>query len=204
MSEKNDLFPTILPIGETLVSLDIIEKKFICNLHACKGGCCVDGDSGAPLETEELSLLKKHYRKIKPFLTEEGRKAIHQQGLYVLDVEGDKTTPLVDKKHCAYVVFEKGIASCGIEKAYEAGAIDWQKPLSCHLYPIRIKKYPDFSAVNYHQWEICEPARILGEQQGVPIYQFLKAPLIRKFGSEWYETLNEIAGEYLKHKGEGA
>ncbi len=193
MPPKKQELPTMFQIEDTIVSLDILEKKFICNLHACLGACCVQGDSGAPLEQNELAVLTENYSIIKNFLNPDGIMAIEEQGVYVLDIEKEHTTPLVDKKHCAYVVFQNNTAFCGIEKAYEAGLINWRKPISCHLYPIRIKTYETFTAVNYDHWDICKPALVLGEKQGVPLFQFLKEPLIRRFGANWYLTLSEIA-----------
>jgi len=186
-------------IGNTLVSEEVLTEQFICNLSKCKGICCVQGDAGAPLNEDELSILKNIYPKIKPFLRVEGIESIEKQGEFVEDQDGEYLTPLVNGKECAYVIFdEKGITKCGIEKAYETGIIDYKKPISCHLYPIRIKKYRNFEAVNYDEWEICSDACALGKELKVEVYKFLKEPLIRKYGEKWFEELELIAEHYSK------
>lgn len=190
----------MLQIGDTLVSLDLIEKHFVCHLSRCKGACCVQGDSGAPLDDDELQLLEDSYPEVKPYLREESIVAIEQNGLWKVDSDGDKVTTLIDNKECAFVVFEKGVATCGIEKAYLDGRIKYRKPVSCHLYPVRLTKYSSYVAVNYHEWEICRPALKLGSKHGVPLFVFLKEPLIRKFGEEWYQELELSAREYIKYK----
>jgi hypothetical protein len=183
----------MLSLHHTLISDDIIEKNFVCELNQCKGACCVEGDSGAPLEPEEILILKEIYPLIKPYLTDKGMEAIELEGTSVKDMDGDWTTPCVDKnKACAYAVFENGKALCGIEKAYADGVIGFQKPISCHLYPIRLTHYPELDVLNYDRWNICSPACALGDQLKVPVYQFLKSPLIRKFGQEWYDDLEKI------------
>lgn len=180
----------MIEIQDVLVHEDLIKENFVCNLNKCKGICCVEGDSGAPLEISETAILKDIYPKIKHLLSEKGIKAIEEQGEYVTDVDGDLTTTCVDgNKECAYVLFENGITKCGIEKAYELGLVDWQKPISCHLYPIRITKYPEFEVLNYDRWHICHDACTFGRELKVPVYQFLKTPLIRKYGAEWYQEL---------------
>ncbi|MEY8849737.1 DUF3109 family protein [Psychroserpens sp. XS_ASV72] len=184
-------------LGKTIVSEDIIEKDFICNLSACKGACCVDGDAGAPLEAKEAKILEDIYPKVKPFLREKGIKAIEEQGTYIKTTYGELETPLIDGAECAYVIFdEHNTALCGIEEAYNQGEVTWKKPLSCHLYPIRIKGYSEFSAVNYEKWEICDDACTLGKELQVPVYKFVKEALIRKFGEDWYAQLEKIAENY--------
>ncbi|WP_142784854.1 DUF3109 family protein [Changchengzhania lutea] len=181
-------------IGKTIVSEDIIKKDFMCNLSACKGACCVDGDAGAPLEKDEAKILEAIYSKVKPFLRKAGIAAIEAQGAYTTSDDGELETPLINGADCAYVIFdEKQIALCGIEEAYNQGEIDWKKPLSCHLYPVRVKDYSEFSAVNYHQWEICDDACALGKELQIPIYKFVKEALIRKFGEDWYMELEKVA-----------
>lgn len=183
-------------LGKTIVSEDIIEKEFVCNLSACKGKCCIDGEAGAPLEEKELQILMDIYPKVKPFLRPEGIAAIEDQGLFITN-EGDYETPLIDEKDCAYVIFdEKNTAKCGIEEAYNQGKIKWKKPISCHLYPIRIMDYSEFSAVNYHKWPICDDACTLGSALQVPVYKFVKEALIRKFGKNWYAELEKVAEQY--------
>ncbi|HEX5003359.1 MAG TPA: DUF3109 family protein [Bacteroidia bacterium] len=181
-------------VGETIVSGDLLEKRFVCDLTACKGACCVAGESGAPLEKEELPILKRIYNKVKPFLTEEGKKAIAAYGTHMVDSDGDYVTPLVNGDlECAYTVFENGVAKCGIEKAWEAGAVSFRKPVSCHLYPVRIDVRKNMVAVNYHKWDICKAACSLGKKLDVPVYKFLREPLIRRFGRHWYSELEETA-----------
>ncbi len=189
-------------VGEVLVSDDIREKEFVCNLEKCKGACCVEGDYGAPLEEDELEILKKIYPKIKSYLTKEGISAIEEQGTHVVDPDGDYSTPVIDGRECAYAHYdEKGILKCGIEEAHKDGKIKFKKPISCHLYPIRITKKKDFEAVNYHKWHICSPACTLGKQLQVPLYKFLKDPLIRKYGEKWYDELVRVVEEVKEVKG---
>ncbi|MBB1542004.1 MAG: DUF3109 family protein [Flavobacteriaceae bacterium] len=194
----------MIQIDDKLISEDLFSEEFVCNLAKCKGICCVDGDAGAPLDEDETKILDEIYPKIKSYLRPEGIQAIEEQGTYTLDFEGDLVTPLVNNAECAYVIFdEKGYTKCAIEKAYEDGVIDWQKPISCHLYPIRITEYSNFSAINYHEWDICSDACTLGKELGVKVYQFLKKPLIRKYGEEFYQTLSEAAEEWEKEFGKG-
>jgi hypothetical protein len=150
----------MIQIDDKLISEDIFSEEFVCNLTKCKGACCVEGDVGAPLDKDELEILDSIFDKIKPYLTQEGIKALEEQGTWTTDPsDGMYVTPMVEDRECAYVTFdEKGITKCGIEKAYEDGAIDWQKPISCHLYPIRITEYSTFSALNYHEWSVCSDA----------------------------------------------
>lgn len=194
----------MIQIDDKLISEDLFSEEFVCNLAKCKGICCVEGDAGAPLDEDETKILDEIYPKIKPYLRPEGIQAIEEQGTYTLDFEGDLVTPLVNNAECAYVIFdEKGYTKCAIEKAYEDGVIDWQKPISCHLYPIRITEYSNFSAINYHEWDICSDACTLGKELGVKVYQFLKKSLIRKYGEEFYQTLSEAAEEWEKEFGKG-
>ncbi len=185
----------MIAIDETIISDDVVQNEFVCNLNKCKGECCVAGDSGAPLEEEEVEILEEIFPKIKKYIPESGINAIEEQGVCVIDSDGDLVTPLVDgNKHCAYTYFdEKGVAMCGIEKAYNEGVINFKKPISCHLYPVRVTKYKTYTAVNYHRWEICKDACTLGKELGVPLYKFLKEPLIRKFGNDWYKQLETEA-----------
>ena len=194
----------MIQIDDKLISEDLFSEEFVCNLAKCKGICCVEGDAGAPLDEDETKILDEIYPKIKSYLRPEGIQAIEEQGTYTLDFEGDLVTPLVNNAECAYVIFdEKGYTKCAIEKAYEDGVIDWQKPISCHLYPIRITEYSNFSAINYHEWDICSDACTLGKELGVKVSQFLKKPLIRKYGEEFYQTLSEAAEEWEKEFGKG-
>lgn len=180
----------MLKVGEVLVSDDIKEKEFVCNLEKCKGACCVEGELGAPLEEDELPIMKEIQEEIKPYLSRDGLKAIKRQGAYVLDEDGDYSTPTIGGRECAYAIYdEQGILKCGIEQAYLDGRTKFRKPISCHLYPIRITKKKDFEAVNYHKWSICSAACALGKSLGIPLYKFLKEPLIRKYGKAWYKEL---------------
>lgn len=185
-------------IGNTIVSDEVLEKEFVCNLSACHGQCCIDGDAGAPLDKEETQILDDIYDKVKPYLRPEGIESIERQGKWVIGEDQGYETPLIDGKECAYVIFDGKTALCAIEQAYNNKEIDWKKPISCHLYPIRIKEYAQFSAINYHKWYICDDACSLGKELGVTVYQFLKEPLIRKFGEEWYQELDKVAEEWKK------
>lgn len=180
-------------VGNAIVSDEILENEFVCNLSACKGQCCVDGDAGAPLDKEETAILDQIYDKVKPYLRQEGIASIENQGKWIIGEDGDFETPLVNGSECAYVIFDGKTALCAIEQAYNEGVVDYKKPISCHLYPIRIKEYSQFSAVNYHHWHICDDACSLGKELEVPVYKFLKGPLIRKFGEDWYEELEQVA-----------
>lgn len=183
-------------IGKTIVSEEIIENDFVCNITACKGECCIGGEAGAPVEDEETQILNDIYPKVKPFLRPEGIAAIEEQGTYVKGFDGEWETPLVGGSECAYVTFsDNGTAMCGIEQAYNAGAVDWKKPISCYLYPVRVKQYQDFAAVNYHKWHICDDACSLGKELQVPVYKFVKNALIEKFGQSWYDELERTAKE---------
>lgn len=184
-------------LGKTIVSDDLIEKDFVCNLNACKGICCVAGEAGAPLEQAETDILDQEYENIKPYLRPEGIAALEEQGNWIERENGELETTLVNNKECAYTIFkDDGTAMCGIEAAYRDGATGFYKPISCHLYPVRIQEYTDFKAVNYHKWQICDDACALGEELSVPVYRFVKEALIRKFGQEWYEELEEIARDF--------
>lgn len=188
-------------LGKTIVSEDIIKKDFVCNLSACKGACCIDGDAGAPLEKDEVAILKDIYPKVKPFLRQEGIEVIEAQGTSVITDFNELETPLINGADCAYVIFDDNkTALCGIEEAYNQGEVNWKKPLSCHLYPVRTRDYSEFSAVNYDKWEICDAACALGKELQVPVYKFVKEALIRKFGEDWYTELEKVADEMLNNK----
>lgn len=188
-------------IDDVLISDDVIDVQFVCNIKKCKGICCVEGDSGAPVEKSETKILKKIYPKIKKYLLAEGIEAIEKQGTFVDEPDDEYTsyaTPLINGGACAYVNYEKdGTISCAIEKAWKDGVTDFRKPISCHLYPIRIKQMETVTAVNYDVWDICGDACSLGKKLKVPVYVFLKDALIRKFGDEFYTTLEHAA---TKHK----
>ncbi len=186
----------MIVLQNTVISDDIKDRFFVCNLEKCKGACCVEGDLGAPLEEEELQILADNYEQIKPYLSEAGQQAIAEQGLYIKDWEGDFSTTTINDRECAYAIYGENLTlKCGIEQAYLDGKISWRKPISCHLYPIRITRYDGFEALNYDKWHICNPARSFGADLGVRVYQFLKEPLIRKYGEEWYQELETLIEE---------
>lgn len=183
----------MIEFGKVILSDDVKEKFFVCNLEKCKGACCVEGDLGAPLEDDELEVLDEIYGEVEPYLSEEGRKAIEEQGTYILDEDDEYSTPTIGGKECAYAIYgDKGILKCGIEQAFFDGKISFRKPISCHLYPIRITKYEDFDAINYDRWSICSPACSLGAELQVPVYKFLKDALTRKYGEQWYSDLVKL------------
>ena len=191
----------MIQVDDKIISFDVFEKKFVCDLSTCKGACCVEGDAGAPLTNKELDVLPYIYDQVKPYMRTEGIVEIEKQGFFVVDGDGDNTTPLVNNKECAFVVFDENeMARCTIEQAYNDGKIDFKKPISCHLFPIRIKQYRDFDAVNYEAINICKPACDCGEQLQVPVYSFLKEPLIRLYGEEWYGKLIEAARLLKKNR----
>lgn len=190
----------MLQINNTIISLELLKNKFVCDLHACKGACCVKGDAGAPLEEEDLLQITNVFPKAKPYMRAEGIQAIEEQGFSVKDVDGDVLTPLVNGKECAYVVFDNnGATRCAFEIAFLEGKTNFRKPISCHLYPARITKYKDFEAVNFHQWDICKPACECGSRLGVKVFRFLKEALVRRFGMEWFAQL-ECADSALSEK----
>ena len=192
----------MLAIQNTIVSRDVIEKQFVCDLNKCKGACCVAGESGAPLDEAELNIIDDVFDKIEPYLTPRGRKALKKQGHYLMDGDSEWVTPLINEvEECAYTIYDDNkVAMCAFEKAYNEGVIPWRKPISCHLYPIRIKKLKDYDAVNYEKWSVCKPACKLGEQLQVPVYKFVKDALIRKYGQAWYDELCAVANEFLSEK----
>lgn len=180
----------MIKVDDVLVSDDIKEKEFVCNLEKCKGACCVEGDFGAPLDEGELTVLKEIYPKVKPYLSPEGIRVIEAEGTHTVDDDGDYCTPIINGRECVYAIYDKNkVLKCGIEQAYNDGKITWKKPISCHLYPIRVTSKKGFEALNYHKWHICSPACTLGRELQVPLYRFLKDPLIRKYGEAWYDSL---------------
>lgn len=190
----------LISIGKTLVSTEVLEEQFVCDLQKCKGECCIAGDSGAPLEESELNEIDKYYEVVKPYLQAEAIESIEKLGHYLIDSDNDWVTPLVHgNRECVYTVFENGIAKCSFEKAFFEGKIPFRKPVSCHLYPVRITKFKTYDAVNYDRWDVCAAACKLGKSLKVPVYKFLKDSLIRKYGEEWYAQL-EIAAHLLEEK----
>jgi Protein of unknown function (DUF3109) len=190
----------MLRIDDTIFSFDILEKKFRCNLQACHGNCCRYGDSGAPLSLNETQILDDIWPDVRPFLRDEGIAAIEAQGKSVTDFENESVTPLIGNEECAYTIFSENTLQCGIEKAWSENKISFRKPVSCHLFPVRIKKYSDFKAVNFVELAICSPARLTGKEDGVYLYEFLKDPLIRAFGEEMYNDLCIAVTELRKNK----
>ncbi len=177
----------LLEIKDKIVSTQIFEEEFVCNLSACKGACCVEGDAGAPLTVEEVGLIEDSLEKIIPFMKEDGVKTVKEQGVFYMDTENEPVTILINGGACAFSFEdENGITKCAIEKAEAEKTIDFKKPISCHLYPIRVKKFNAFQALNYDRWSICSPACQLGKELKVPVFRFLKEPIIRKFGEEFF------------------
>ena len=188
----------MLQIQDTIISFDVLEEAFVCDLSVCKGLCCVEGESGAPVEESEIACLEKALPFVWGDLSPAAKTVIETQGLVYRDTEGEHVTSIVDGEDCVFTCYDRnGICRCAIEKAFREGKIDFYKPVSCHLYPVRVRQYDGFRAVNYHRWRVCEAAVSLGKKQGVKVWQFLKEPLIRKFGEEWYEQLSIAALNYL-------
>ncbi|HEX7412195.1 MAG TPA: DUF3109 family protein [Bacteroidales bacterium] len=188
----------MLSVENNLVSDDLSLVKFVCDLKKCHGACCVEGDAGAPLAEEEISILEDCLDEVKPYMNEAGLAEVERIGVFDYDANGAYVTPLVNDKECAFVVFENETAICAIEKAYNAGRIKFQKPVSCHLYPVRIRKSRNDEVVNYHEWHVCRFALIHGRRLDVPLYIFLKEPLIRKYGRKWYINLVDQIGSKAK------
>ena len=183
-----------------LIDSDVLEEQFVCDLSKCKGACCIEGDLGAPLEQNELKKLEEVYDRVEPYLMESGKEAIKEQGCYIKDWEDDFSTPTIEGKECAYVFYDfNGHLKCGIEQAFLDGKIDYRKPTSCAMYPIRVVKLNDFEVLNYDRWEICSDACSLGKELKTTVFDFLKRPLSDKYGKKWVEEVSEIIPEYLKH-----
>ncbi len=192
----------MIQIQDTLVSLDLVERFFCCDLDDCKGACCLDGDAGAPLEPGEADTLRRILPEIWNDLLPAARREIEANGVSYTDVEGDEVTSLVEGGNCVFSTLdENGGWICAIERAFRQGRIDYYKPISCHLYPVRLKRFDTFTAVNYHRWKICKGAEVLGRAKGIRAYQFLEGPLRRRFGDAWYEELKLTCEEYLRQYG---
>jgi hypothetical protein len=191
----------MIQIDDKILSLDLFQKKFVCNYAKCRGICCVEGDSGAPLEEEEARVIEDIYPKIKHLLSQEAIETIKSEGTSIVDFEDELVTPIINGKECVYTFFDaKGAIHCAIEIAWKQGLVDFRKPISCHLYPIRTKKLSQGEALNYDVWPICNEATNLGEEKGVPVYQFLKEPIIRKYGEAFFIELEE-SEKILREKG---
>lgn len=189
----------MLQIGDVLVSLDLIERFFCCNLDKCLGECCIEGDAGAPITTEEYDKLKEILPIVWDDLLPAAQAVVEQQGVGYVDSEGDLVTSIVDGRNCVFTCYgPNGLCQCTIEKAFREGKTDFQKPVSCHLYPARVTDYPTFSAINYHRWKICKAAETLGRQKGIRLYQFLEAPLTRRFGKDWYDEFKTACEAYIE------
>ena len=183
----------MIQVDDVILSEDLFEEYFVCDLTSCKGACCIEGDAGAPLNLEEIDQIEADLDQILPFIPPKGQSTIKAQGVFEVDTDGEYVTPLNNGKECAFTTFDKnGIAKCGIEDAYRAGKTSFRKPSSCHLYPIRVAKLHDHEALNYHRWPICKPACECGAKLKVKVYQFLKEPLINKYGEDWYKQLIEV------------
>jgi len=185
----------MIQIGDKVVSRELFEHRFLCHLEKCEGNCCVFGDAGAPLEDQEVGLLEDSLDKIRPHMRPEGLRSVEEHGAWVVDPEGEKVTPLVGHEECAYAVFKEGIAYCSIEQAWEKGEIAFRKPISCHLYPIRVVPLNNALALNYHQWGICEAGRLLGRKEDLPVFRFLKDAISRAYGPAFYEELEHVYEE---------
>lgn len=183
----------LVQIDDKILSTELFERRFVCDLNACKGACCVEGDAGAPLTVEEIDILEDAYDHVKPYMRPEGIAAVEESGVFYMDTWNEPAVTLVNGAECAFVYFdEQGITKCAIEKAYLEGQITWKKPISCHLFPIRTKQMGDVTALNYSEWHICAPACACGEKLDVPVFRFLKEPLVRAFGEEFFEDLVAI------------
>lgn len=190
----------MIEIGRTILSDDVFEKHFVCDILKCKGACCIEGDSGAPLTDDEALMIELEYSNFENYLPEKHKREVEEQGFSVIDSDGDLVTPLVDNRQCAFSFYdERGILKCAIEKAYFERKSKFRKPISCHLFPIRITEYKRFDAVNYQELAICRPGRECGASEQVPLYKFLKEPLIKKYGADWYAQV-ELAAEHLDRK----
>jgi hypothetical protein len=186
----------LVEIQDKIVSTQIFERQFVCDLSACKGACCIEGDGGAPVTKEEVAIIEANLDKVLPYMRPEGIAAIQAQGVVYEDEDFEPATTLVNGKECAFVYFDQtNTAKCAIEKAHREGHIDFIKPISCHLYPIRTKQFSEYTALNYEKWDICEPACACGEKLEVPVYKFLKEPLIRAFGPTFYQELEVVSRE---------
>lgn len=193
----------MIKIQDAIVSLDIIERFFLCDIDACHGQCCIDGDAGAPITDEEYEKLQEITPVVWPYLSAKAKEILQAQGPAYYDSDGDLVTSIVDNKDCVFTTYDdNGTCQCAIEKAYHEGKTDFYKPISCHLYPARLSRFADgTTAVNFHKWEICKAAGLLGKAKHLRAYQFLKEPLIRRFGKEWYDELCLAASEWLRQTG---
>ena len=193
-------FGTIVEIGDVLISEEVILEYFACDYPVCKGQCCIIGESGAPLKEEELEPIEAHYDVFSPLMRPEGRQAVEEKGFFEIDRDGDLVTPLVPgSEECAFCLFENGNCFCSMERQYFAGVCSFRKPISCQLYPIRVKELgAGRLGLNLHRWDICRCAFEKGRREGIRVYQFLKEPLVRAFGEEFYEALCMAAEKVIR------
>ncbi|MDE5709007.1 MAG: DUF3109 family protein [Alistipes sp.] len=190
----------MIEIDDKIVSVDLLRECFACDIAQCKGICCVEGNAGAPLEEDEVEILEREYPNYKACMTEAGIAVVERQGFMVVDEDGDYTTTLVDDAECAYAYEENGATLCAIEKAWAAGRTEFRKPISCHLYPIRLVRFSNGTVgLNYHRWSVCASARECGRKLGLPVYKGLRDAIVRRFGEEFYKAL-EAAEELLKNR----
>ena len=193
----------MLQIQNALVSLDLAEEFFVCDLAKCLGQCCIEGDAGAPITEDEKKKLEEVLPVVWDDLLPAAREVIERQGVAYTDEEGDLVTSIVDGRDCVFTTYAPGgMCLCAVEKAFREGKCDWSKPMSCYLYPLRLTEYPDFTAVNYHRWKICKCARTLGRKEGVRLYEFMRGPLTERFGAEWYDELKQACEAYLEEYGD--
>ena len=195
----------MLQIQNALVSLDLAEEFFVCDLAKCLGQCCIEGDAGAPITEDEKKKLEEVLPVVWADLLPAAREVIERQGVAYTDEEGDLVTSIVDGRDCVFTTYAPGgMCLCAVEKAFREGKCDWRKPMSCYLYPLRLTEYPDFTAVNYHRWKICKCARTLGRKEGVRLYEFMRGPLTERFGAEWYDELKQACEAYMEEYGDNS
>lgn len=200
-SKRVQKIGTMINLGQTLISDDVIDEAFVCDLHRCRGACCIEGELGAPLETTELRAIHAVIECVKPYLSEEAIRVLEEKGGYVVDEDDEFSTPTINGRECAFAFYDdNGILKCSIEQAHQDGKTHFKKPISCHLYPVRVVKLPDFEALNYDRWHICSPACELGKKRKTPVYKFLKDALIRKYGKPWYSELESIIKTHYRNK----
>lgn len=189
----------MIEIKDTVVTLDLFREQFCCDLGACKGACCIEGDAGAPVKLEEVAQLDEAAEIVWDELSPKAQEVIKAQGVVYTDQDGDIVTSIVDNKDCVFTCYDdKGCCYCAIDKAFREGRCKFQKPISCHLYPIRLSRMGSYTAVNYHRWDVCKAATLLGNKLNLPVYKFLKEPLIKAFGQEWWDECDVVAGELKK------
>lgn len=188
-------------VGDVIVSGDIITEKFCCDLDACKGQCCIDGDAGAPVDLDEIEKLEECMPEAWDDMSREAQEVVNAQGVVYTDRDGDLVTSIVDNRNCVFTYYnDKGCCLCALEKAFREGRTKWCKPTSCYLYPIRVTKVGSLDGLNYHRWSVCKAAVKKGEELNLPVYKFLRGPLIAAYGEEWYKELEEVAEQMLSQR----